>query len=72
MTHLMRRALRRLSALPEPEQDRVARHVLSLPEMAAETPHVSLGAVARAAASAGLPADALDRRLDALRDEWDA
>ena len=34
MTALMQRALRRLSAVPESEQDRLAQQVLSLPELA--------------------------------------
>ena len=70
MTQLMQRVLRRLSAVPESAQDRVARRVLDLPELGDLAPPVSLGAVARDVSVPTLPAAHLDRRLDALRDEW--
>ena len=82
MTALMQRALRRLSAVPESEQDRLARHLLSLPELAEPD------AVAQTAAGEGGHTESLvsilseytgptrtkeeiDRSLRALRDEWD-
>ena len=81
MTALMQRALRRLSAVPESEQDRLAERVLSLPELAEPD------AVAQAAGEGGQTEslvsilsgytgsartkDEIDRSLRALRDEWD-
>ena len=82
MTALMQRALRRLSAVPESEQDRLAERVLSLPELA-EPDAVTQAAAGEGGQTESLVSilsgytgsartkDEIDRSLRALRDEWD-
>lgn len=76
MTALMQRALRRLSAVPETEQDRLARHLLSLPELADPddpTPSDadSFASILAAPVTHPRSKEEIDRDLDALRDEWE-
>lgn len=75
MTALMQRALRRLSAVPETEQDRLARHLLSLPELAepGDQPPSddSFASILAAPVAHPRSKEEIDRDLDALRDEWE-
>ena len=76
MTALMQRALRRLSAVPESEQDRLARHLLSLPELAEpddESPRdpESFASILSVPIGYSRTKEEIDRDLDALRDEWE-
>ncbi len=74
MTALMQHVLRRLSATPEREQDRLARRVLDLPELTAPgtaEPAPSLAAIASETNGHARSKEEIDRRLDTLRDEWD-
>ena len=76
MTALMQRALRRLSAVPESEQDRLARHLLSLPELAEpddQTPPdaESFASVLSVSIGYARTKEEIDRTLSDLRDEWE-
>lgn len=73
MTSLMKQALRRLTALPPRHQNRVARRVLDLPELAVadnETP--SLLSILSEKSNTMRSKAEIDRDLDRLRDEWDS
>lgn len=69
MTALMQRVLRCLTAGPESDQDRLAHRVLDLPELADDAPP-SLAAIAAEPNEHARSKAEIDRRLDALRDEW--
>ena len=82
MTALMQRALRRLTEVPESKQDRLARRVLSLPELAdTDTPEKakdetpvslpSLVSIASEPNGYSRSKEEIDRELNALRDEWE-
>lgn len=79
MTTLMQRVLRRLTEVPESEQDRVARRVLSLPELtaaereaAANVPEApSLVSILSEPSDYTRSKAEIDEALSDLRDEWD-
>ena len=72
MTALMQRALRRLSAVPEPDQDRLARRVLDLPELADDQPPPeSFASILAEPVARPRTKEEIDRSLRALRDEWE-
>lgn len=73
MTSLMKKALRRLAALPARSQDRVAQRVLDLPELATtnnEAPSI-LAILAEKSDTTRSRAE-IDDHLNSLRDEWDS
>lgn len=73
MTFLMKQALRSLTALPARHQNRAARRVLDLPELAMgdnETP--SLLSILSEKSNTTRSKAEIDRNLDRLRDEWDS
>lgn len=73
MTSLMQQALRRLRALPARRQDRVARRVLDLPELAAEDDEApSLLSILSEKSSTTRSKVEIDADLNRLRDEWDS
>ena len=72
MTALMQRALRRLSAVPEPDQDRLARRVLDLPELAEpELDPSSLVTIASEPNGRSRTKEEIDQYIDDLRNEWE-
>lgn len=81
MTTLMQRLIRRLAEVPESEQDRVARRLLSLPELAtaeqeaaerkgAASPPSLVSILSEPSSHARSKAE-IDQALSDLRDEWD-
>lgn len=71
MTALMQRALRRLSAVPEPDQDRLARRVLDLPELADDepAPPETFAAILAEPVAHPRTKEEIDQALRDLRDE---
>lgn len=76
MTTLMEKALRRLTQVPETEQDRVAQRVLSLPELTAvgtATGEVSslMSIISSVPTDYARSKAEIDQDLSNLRDEWE-
>lgn len=79
MTTLMEKALRRLTQVPETEQDRVAQRVLSLPELTAAGSDLTAAGEVPSLVSiiSSVPTDyarskaEIDEDLSNLRDEWE-
>lgn len=73
MTSLMKQALRRLRMLPARQQNRVARRVLDLPELAAQQKETS-SLLSILAEKNGVPRSKaeIDGYLDELRSEWNS